>query len=600
MSQLNSSVAQAMEHAYITHDILPTPSSNDSLPLIRGDFATLAETLDYAARGQTGLNFYDAKGNLALSLTYFELRDKSRIMAQHLIGLGLERGDRVGVIASMSPEFVIAFFACQYAGMLSVPLPVVTGLGGRTGYQAQLKRVLSSSGAKIALGLTEHLEDLHQATEGLSLHLVGLNDDVLKAPSAHEAMLNPLDASEDSHIQYSSGSTRNPMGVCISQNALMANAQSVAKHGLQMRAGDRCASWLPFYHDMGLIGFFLIPITCQMSIDLLNTDSFARRPMLWLEIISRNRCTLSFSPTFGYEVCSRRAAKRTGMNLDLSCWRVAGIGGEMVQPEIMQDFVATFADFGFKAEAFVPSYGLAEITLAFSFTPLDKGVFIDTIDKNALIEQGIASPASQDADKSSTRQFAGCGLPLPGYAMQIMDESGKSLPERHVGGVYIKGPSLMNGYYGQEHDESERPIDEEGWLKTGDMGYISEGQLVITGRQKDLIIINGRNIWPQDIEWYAESQIEELRTRDTAAFAVEDSHGKEHAVLLVHCRLTDPKARNNLRHNIHAAIYRNNGIDCKIVMIPAGSLPFTTSGKLSRAKAKQAYIKGELCEMETA
>ncbi|MBY0355533.1 MAG: fatty acyl-AMP ligase [Rickettsiales bacterium] len=561
-------------------------------------FSTLVEALDYAAQGETGLNFYDAKGRLEEALTYETLQTRAREMAQHLLGLGLTRGARIGVVASMTPQFIIAFFACQYAGLLCVPLPVVTGLGGRIGYQAQLKRVLASSKAIVALGLPEHLADLNVALEATPMLLVGTNADVLAGPAAPLHMLQPFTAEEESHIQYSSGSTRFPLGVIITQQAFMANAQAVAEHGLQMHEGDRCASWLPFYHDMGLIGFLLIPLTCQMSIDFINTDNFARRPMLWLEIISRNRCTLSFSPTFGYEVCSRRAANRSNLDLDLSCWRAAGIGGEMVQPEIIANFVRTFGDVGFKAEAFVPSYGLAEITLAFSFTDLDQGVFIDTVDKTSLVEGGMVR-AADPINPNNMRQLAGCGRPLPGYELQIRDEAGSVLDERHVGAVLIKGPSLMSGYF--EHEEDTRQvIDEFNWLNTGDMGYITEGQLVITGRQKDLIILNGRNIWPQDIEWHAENEIPELRSRDTAAFAVEDAHGKEHAVLLAHCRLTDSTARTDLRHRIHAAVFRNGGVDVKVVLIPSGSLPFTTSGKLSRAKAKRAYIAGELCDVETA
>lgn len=577
----------------------PTPTHNRTLPLVRAEFSCLTDALDYAARGETGINFYDTKGTLEASLTYEEIRLRARTMARHLLGFGLTRGARVGVVASMSPEFVIAFFACQYAGLLCVPLPVVTGLGGRIGYQTQLTRVLTSSGAKIALGLPEHLADLNTALTNIPMLLIGTNGDVHAAPAANSDALAPFTAEDESHIQYSSGSTRYPLGVTINQRAFMANAHAVANHGLQMRVGDRCASWLPFYHDMGLIGFLLIPLTCQMSIDFINTDSFARRPMLWLEIISRNRCTLSFSPTFGYEICSRRAARKSDLDLDLSCWRAAGIGGEMVQPEIMAHFAATFADSDFRASAFVPSYGLAEVTLAFSFTTLDQGVFIDAVDKSALAASGAVPPAKSDAAPETIRQFAGCGKPLPGYAMQIRDEAGAVIPERHIGGVFVHGPSMMSGYY-EHDDDTEIVIDSEGWLNTGDMGYITQGQLVITGRQKDLIIIHGRNIWPQDIEWHAESQIPELRTRDTAAFSVEDAQGHEHAVLLVHCRLLDPVARQDLRQRIHAAVFRNGGVDVKVVLVPSGSLPFTTSGKLSRAKAKTAYMKGELCDVEQA
>jgi len=638
-------------------DRRPTPTDNTDLPFCQGDFASLPEALDYAARGSTGVNFYDGRGRLEHSLTYGEVRERAVALARRLLNLGLGRGDRVGITAEMHPDFLVGFFACQYAGFLPVPLPVPSGLGGRQGYEGHLARVLKTSGARVVLG-TEVLRDqLERAAQGLDVDLITTVPALAgMAPAAAE--LRPLGPGEPSHIQYSSGSTRNPLGIIIDQDALMANAVSVARHGLQIQPGDRAASWLPFYHDMGLIGFMLIPITCQVGIDYVHTDGFARRPLQWLRVISDNRCTLGFSPTFGYELCVRRAAGMQELDLDLSSWRVAGIGGEMVRPETLADFAATFAPYGFRDTAFVPSYGLAEATLAFSFVKLGRGVTVDRVDKHALVTQGIAARAEPKPavhgdghahgggnghgngnghDKAhggapagtngttavngsangyggdhghgggngkmngngavhgssrEVRAFATCGKPLPGYQVEIRDRAGRHLPDRHVGRVFIKGPSLMAGYF-NAREATAATVDRAGWLDTGDMGYVTEGTLVITGRQKDLIIVNGRNIWPQDLEWHAAEHVPEVRSRDCAAFAVEDDSGKEVPVILVQCRLQDAESRTRLRDEVHAAIFRNASIDCRVVLVPPRSLPFTTSGKLSRAKAKAAYLNGE-------
>jgi len=646
----------------------PTPRRNTDLPFRTADFDSLPEALDYAARGETGINFYNGRGRLERSLTYGELRAHAVDIARRMMALGLPRGARVALTADMAPEFVIGFFACQYAGLQAVPLPVPTGLGGRQGYEEQLTRVLRSSQARVIVAPDPLLGHLHRAAADLPVDLIttltGLGE-----RSASEAPLVPLRHDEASHVQYSSGSTRHPLGIVIDQAALMANARSVARHGLALTPGDRAASWLPFYHDMGLIGFMLIPITSQVTIDYMHTDGFARRPLQWLRLISENRCTLAFSPTFGYELCVRRAASVNNLDLDLSSWRVAGIGGELIRPETLNEFATTFGPFGFDSRAFLPSYGLAEATLAFSFGTLNTGLTIDRVRRDALVGRGIAEPAPTRVnghgpvngkasaagrggngaaahdemnghafgngvgyghakggsnghaysngqahkgangtgngnghgtvavptdgapDPAEERDFAICGRPLPGYAVQIRDKTGQVLPDRRIGRVFIAAPSLMTGY-DRAPEATRHAFADPGWLDTGDMGYMIDGSLVITGRQKDLIIVNGRNIWPQDLEWHAEQNVDELRSRDSAAFSVESADGKEVPVILVQCRLQDPEARTVLRDAVHAAIFRNAGIDCRVVLIPPRSLPFTTSGKLSRARAKQAYLAG--------
>lgn len=577
--------------------LVPTQSVNDDLRQRIADFETLSEALDYAAQGKTGINFHNSRGVLEHVLTYAELRDTAIQLGRQLLLMGLKRGDRIGLVAHMGAPFVELFCACQYAGLMAVPLPAVSGLGGRQGYEDQLHRILRKSEAKMAFGPEDVQTSLETASEDLNLLHIGTIEDVENIIDEPDMVLEPLSKDEPSHVQFSSGSTRHPLGVVISQKALMANSYSIANHGLKVKKGDRVASWLPFYHDMGLIGFMIVPVTTQMSIDYVYTDGFARRPLSWLDVISRNRSTLAFSPTFGYELCSRRAKRQSDLELDLSCWRAAGIGGEMVQPEIMREFSEIFAEHGFKPEAFVPSYGLAEATLAFSFTPLETGVLTDKVDRDALVDEQKATPPAADADEESVREFAQCGVPMPGYTLEIRDENGNTLPDRSVGSVFIKGPSLMDCYDKDDKATNAVLSPDREWLNTGDMGYTIDGSLVITGRAKDLIIVNGRNIWPQDLEWQVENEIEDLKARDTAAFSVNRNDQSEKAVMLIQCRSKDPNIQNKIAQDAQATIFRNAGIPCDIVMIPANSLPFTTSGKLSRNLARKNFQKGILRDL---
>lgn len=555
------------------------------------DFSSVAEALDYASQGSNGYHFYNAKAELDIVLSYKELRAQARELAKCLRGAGLQRNDRVGIIADMTPDFVVGFYACQYAGLLAVPLPVVTGLGGRHGYEEQLRNILEVSEARIAFGTGGALEYLQAASEGLAVKLVTTVDSFVETERAKDE-LEPYRAGEASHIQFSSGSTRYPSGILIMQDALMANARSVGQDALMFEGPERVASWLPFYHDMGLIGCMIMPLTFQFNVDYIHTDAFARRPLQWLQIISENKCTIAFSPSFGYEICTRRAQGKKDLELDLSSWRVAGIGGEMVQANVLQDFANAFSSYGFKDSSFVPSYGLAEATLAFSFVPPGQGVRVDSVDKNVLTKEGRAEPCERNSENVSVRNFAASGYPMPGYKVEIRNDDGAVLSDREVGRVFIKGPSLMAGYF-KDRAATANIFDMKGWMDTGDMGYVSEHMLYITGRQKDLIIINGKNIWPQDLEWHAEGGVEELRPRDTAAFTMERDDGKEKAVILVQCRSKDEATREALKKKVHSVIMKGTAVDCEVVLIPQRCLPYTTSGKLSRAKAKQSYINGD-------
>lgn len=563
---------------------IPTLSG---IPSRLGDFGTLIEALDYAAGGATGLAFHSMRGGHVASLPYRDLRDDARAMASRLLGAGLARGDRVAMLADTTPDFVRAFFASQYAGLVPTPLPLPPPFGGRDAYIALIERLLRESRATALFTPAEILPWLTPVAERVGLKLCGTVE-ALKAVAPAEAAPAPSGPEDIAYLQFSSGSTRYPTAVAVRQRAVMANTSGIIRHGLKIRQGDRAMSWLPFYHDMGLVGFLLTPMVGQVSIDLLPTGDFARRPLLWLSLISANRASLSFSPSFGYELCVRRRSGAPA-DLDLSSWRVAGLGGDMIRPHVLSDFVEHFAPHGFSAGAFVPSYGMAEATLAISFTELDQGFRTDEVDLRRLETEGVAAAPREDT--AQRREFVRCGLPLPGHEVEIRDGEGAPLPDRHVGHVMVRGPSIMLGYDGQPARTAE-VLSADGWLNTGDLGYRIDGEIVITGRAKDLILINGRNVWPQDLEWSVEQSVAGVRTGDVAAFSV-DEDGQEQVIVLVEARgLSEPDARERMRSDVAGLLRARHGLESHVVLVPPGSLPKTSSGKLSRSWSRRNYLGG--------
>ncbi len=553
----------------------------------------MASGLDYAARGVTGFNFYSGRGNLEHVLSYAELRRLALTTARKLLSLGLKRGDRVAVVAETGPDFMGVFFACQYAGLVPCPLPYTMYIGGKEAYIERVAGMLKAARACAVIASEDLAAHIGEAAAAAGVTKV-FTHAALQAQPESAVKLEPFRADEIAYIQYSSGSTSDPKGVLIPQKAIVANTRGILRDGLRVRPGDRAFSWLPLYHDMGLVGFCLAPMMGQVTVDYLATTAFARRPALWLKLMSENRSTICYSPSFGYDLAARRI-NGDAVSLNLEGWRAAGIGGDMVRADVLERFAAALAPAGFNARAFIPSYGMAETTLAVSFTDVEKPVRIDTIERNAYKNERLARPARAGEGTSQARSFVVCGKPLPGHEVAIRNDDGQALGERQIGHVFVRGPSLMAGYY---HNDAatDAVMGGDGWLDTGDMGYWLDGEIVITGRAKDLILHNGRNIWPQDIEWAAE-QIEPLRSGDVAAFAVEGEDGDDDVVVLVHCRLADAAEMEALRHKVSAVVHHSAGVECSVVLVPPKSLPFTSSGKLSRAGARQKYLAGEIAEM---
>ena len=538
------------------------------------------------------MNFYSSRGELTAVMSYRSLRENALELSAKIAATGLNRGDRMGIVADTSAEFAVAFAACQYAGIIPVPLPLSINFGGKDAYIDRLRGMLAAAGARAIVAPKDLVETMYEAARPTAVRFVGTVGDLTRLESGHQPT-RPLGPNDPCYIQYSSGSTSFPRGVLVSQEALVANVEAIAKHGLGLIPGDRCASWLPLYHDMGLVGCFLTPLMTQSSVDYLATSSFARRPLVWLQLISRNRATIAYSPTFGYELCARRASTQRDLDLDLSHWRLAGIGGEMIRPSALNDFAERFKEYGFDSKAFLPSYGMAEATLAVSFGRRAHGIETDRILRGEPFERRrLAVPMDQPFGDEQSRVFTRCGSALPGYQIEIRGRNRERLPDRHIGRIFVKGPSLMAGYFRNPVDTAA-VLGRDGWLDSGDMGYIVDGDLVVTGRTKDLIIVGGRNIWPQDLEWAVE-QLDGVRQGDVAAFSVVDESDIETVVVIVECRTQRTEEIDELRQKVASVVTRRAGVACTIVMAPVRSLTFTTSGKLSRAAAKSRYLDGSI------
>lgn len=567
--------------------VSPTPTKNN-IPLRPANFSNLAETLDYAAKGITGSNFYGSRAQLLESVPYAQLAQEAKDLARKLIAMDFKHGDRVVIVAETHPNFLRGFFACQYAGLIPAPVPVPIQLGSRAGYVRKTRDLLISAHATAVFAPDSVLPLVNEACKDIDMKFVGDIENLSNLPIDDEIELYQAKPEDTAYIQFTSGSTKFPRGVVIEQKAVLSNLARIISHGIKITENDRAISWLPFYHDMGLVGLVLSPIASQTTVDYIDTRDFAMRPRRWLEIMSANKATITFSPPFGYELVERRLRENKKLDYDLSHWRIAGIGAETIRPEPLTRFSKLLKQCGFNESAFLPCYGMAECSLAISFADLDKSITIESVDGEQLAESNLAVPATNKDKTQRIAKFVDCGPSLPDHIIEIRDQQGNKLPDRQVGVIYVKGPSVMSHYF-DNSEETENSL-RDGWLNTGDIGFLVDGRIFITGREKDLIIINGRNIWPQDIEHLAEEQ-PEIRTGDALAFSAPGFNNETTVVLVMQCRERNETNREDIIKRVETAVLEDIGVRCYIKLVPPHTLPRTSSGKLSRSAARRDYME---------
>lgn len=555
----------------------------------KSGFETLVGALEYAAGSGKAVNFYGGRGQLTSVLTYQDLMEDAKALARGLLQLGCAKGSCVAIVAETDPDFHRFFFACQYAGLIPVPLPAGIQLGAHQIYVAQLRQMLLSCHATIAVAPDTHIKFLREAAEGLDDIRVGLPGDFARVTDETVA-LRPAQPEDLAYLQYTSGSTCFPRGVEITQQSALKNVQEIAEYGLKVGPEDRFVSWLPLYHDMGLVGFVLLPMATQSAADLMSPRTFAMRPRLWLKILSDNGGTITSSPPFGYALCAKRLRASDTEKYDLSSLRAACVGADRIHPEPLRDFAQALAPSGFRSTAFVACYGMAECALAVSFAPLDHGIDVDIVNRKLmaddLVAQSLSGPARSELD---TLSFVDCGVLLPSYEMSFRDENGNEVPERHCGTIFLRGSCVMRGYF-HNTQATRAVLDEHAWLNTGDIGYRIGDRIFITARGKDVIIINGKNIWPQDLEHLADG-IDGVRQAGVSAFAAANESGEEATVIVVESRERDETKRSAIVDTLIHLAHANFGIQVFVDVVEPGVLARTSSGKLSRSRTKTDFYE---------
>ncbi len=558
---------------------------------------TLAAALERAAvRSSASKGFRFVKDDAAAE-PFFSFAGVERSTARYagaLQALGLRKGDRVALVLPDPTDFVLVFLACARAGLVPVPLYPPTMTGQLAGYVESSRHIVQRSGAR-ALVTTGRIK-AYLGT--LSAHCPALKlfptiDDLRS--SREELRPTKIALDDVAMLQFTSGSTARPKGVVLTHANIAANVSAFAEHGLRLMPDDVGVSWLPLYHDMGLIGFVVAPLYREVSTVLLSPMGFLKRPLSWLVALSRHKGTISYGPSFAYALTAKRLGEDELRGLDLSRWRIAGVGAEPVRLEALDAFARVTRSAGFSPSAFVPSYGLAESTLAVSFAPVGRGPLTDTVLTRSLWEEGYARPAAKGAAQATT--FVRLGHAFPGHEVGVFAEtdtkSERALPERRVGELRIRGPSVMSSYV--DDPESTRLAFAGGWLRTGDLGYHVGGELVVAGRSKEIFILNGRNVYPSDIE-LAAARAPLVRKGSTIAFSVRgEADDRERLVLLAEVEGRDPADRSRTRSHIRAEVSSVLGLFVDdVVIVDAGVLPKTSSGKLQRLMAKRLYESGEL------
>ena len=538
--------------------------------------------------------------------------------ARALHALGLAKGDRVALVLHDPQEFVLTFLGALTGGIVAVPIYPPATMAKLETYGETVRHVLAASGAKVLITsetllpmlenhlLGEKAQDGERAVADRFDTRLVLEKDVRGDDQAgHEP---PCTVSPDdlAYLQFTSGSTSRPKGVLVTHANLAANSHAIMFHGLKTRDDDRGVCWLPLYHDMGLIGFVVAPLFAQVEVMFLPTASFIRRPSLWLDAIHRFRGTITFAPNFAYALATRAVQERQTTNWDLSCLRVLGCGAEPIQASVLEAFVTRFAALGVSKKALLPCYGMAEATLAITFHELGTDVVTDRVS----VEEMRKGRAVKAHNGTPALELVGCGKPFPLHEIAIVDHDGNQTTDRVIGEIWFRGPSVTRGYFDDKeatdstfgasiksmngHGESRAQTSApRGWLRTGDLGYVAEGELFICGRAKDLIILNGKNYYPEDIERVV-SRVDGIREAQCVAFSRLDDTGAEHAVIVAEGRRGGVEGEAIARAVAQAVRAEAGLVVDQVHLIKRGTLPKTSSGKVRRRETKRRLEAGEL------
>jgi len=540
---------------------------------------TISAALANAARTRYGLRTVEYDGR-SLLVPYGQLLTEALHVGGALRARGLATGDRVALVVAEVGGFIRAFFGIAAAGLVPVPLFPPAQAGDVPTFSRQSRHILAASraGAVITTDDIAPLLDLHALDRvPLALTIDGLSsgpplDRPIAVPSGSPALL-----------QFTSGSTAAPKGVVLTHANVRANASAIAE-AIGVRPTDVGISWLPLYHDMGLIGMLLTAVYAPADVVIMSPVLFLKRPTAWLDAISTYRGTVSFAPNFAFELCLRRVKPSQIDALDLSSWRIAGCGAEPVRADTLQAFADRFGRAGFNPGSFAPSYGLAEHSLAVA---LGRGVRVDAVDARRLVNDSIAVPSRWAAP---TVRIVGCGQPFPGHEVRIVDEVGSILPERHVGQIIARGPSVMAGYF--DNPEATAEALRDGWLHTGDLGYIAGTELFVCGRTKDLIIRQGRKYHPPDLE-SAIADVQGVRPTGVVVFGISRLEEADEVVAVLEARASS--AASGLVDHVRRRVRETAGLELDhVIVTPPGTIPRTTSGKVRRSETRARFQAGTL------
>lgn len=520
-------------------------------------------------------------------ITYGELLASSLRVAKGLRELGLKEGETVAIMQPTTPKFFYTFFGTLLAGGIPVPIYPPFRMHMLEVYAKTEARILSNAEVRVLVTFdqAEVLSRLLKTFVPSLKHVV--TADELLQPSALKTIFHAK-SNNFAFIQYTSGSTSDPKGVLLTHHNLLSNIRAYGK-AINVMPNDVAVSWLPLYHDMGLIGMWLGSLFYGVPLVLLTPFTFLNHPERWLWAIHYHRGTLSGAPNFAYELCVRKITPAMIEGLDLSSWRIAANGAEKVYPRTLEQFAKKFAPYGFKRSALLPVYGLAESTVALAIPPLGQEFKIDKVDRKLFEEDRRALP-SQD---KQALEFVACGLPMEGHEVRIVDDEGQVLAERNVGNLQFRGPSSMQGYY--NNSRATQAIYHDGWWEAGDLAYLADSEVYITGRRKDLIIKAGRNLYPAEIEEIV-GNIAGVRQGCVAAFGVLDAQrATEQLVVVAETREISKAKRQEMMASINEEIATTLDIvPDHIVLVTPHTVPKTSSGKLQRAACKTMYLQGRL------